>query len=248
MHRLRFPDGESLVLRRYVWPGFLEDEPVAPQRELDALLFAGRHDLPVPHVVAADIDGREIGDGVPTILMTFLPGRVLASPNPVRLAETAATIHATDPCGFAHVYFPWLDAGPTRPLSNARRPALWARALELHHNDLPSYEPAFIHRDFHPGNVLWNRSGCSGVVDWANACRGPAGCDVATCYGNLLDWAGRDVADQFVAAYETITGEALDPYWEIASVLEGGMSPWSAHHVDEAERRLERALAGLGEL
>lgn len=97
VHRLVFPDRHSLVLRRYVWPGFLDDEPIAPQRELDALSFGSGHDLSVPHVVAADITGNDIGDGVPAILMTFLRGRALASPDPVRLAETAATVHAVDP-------------------------------------------------------------------------------------------------------------------------------------------------------
>jgi hypothetical protein len=103
VHRLRFPDGHSLVLRHYVWPGFLDDEPITPQRERDALGFASGHNLPVPHVVAADITGCDIGDSISTILMTFLRGRALASPDPIRLAETAATVHAVDPSRFAHL-------------------------------------------------------------------------------------------------------------------------------------------------
>jgi aminoglycoside phosphotransferase (APT) family kinase protein len=246
VHRLRFPDGLSLVLRRYVWPGFLEDEPIAPQRELDALSFAGVDHLPVPGVVAADITGGDIGDGIPAILMSFLPGRALASPDPVRLAEAATAIHAIDPSGFAHEYFPWFEDIPLRPPSSAHRPRVWERALEIRINGMPSYRPTFIHRDFHPGNVLWRRGRCSGIVDWANACRGPAGCDVATCYGNLIDWAGYDVADKFVAAYEALTGQAQHPYWEIASVLEHGPSPWTHQDIAESERRLDRALAALG--
>ena len=31
----------------------------------------------------------------------------MASPDPIRLAETAANIHAIDPSSFAHQYFPW---------------------------------------------------------------------------------------------------------------------------------------------
>jgi len=64
VHRLRFPDSASLVLRRYSRPGFLEAEPIAPRREVDALSHASRQGLPVPHVIAADITGSEIGDGV----------------------------------------------------------------------------------------------------------------------------------------------------------------------------------------
>src|SRR5204862_5155798 len=41
VHRLWFEDGgPTLVLRRYVWRGFVEAEPDAPPREVDALQFA----------------------------------------------------------------------------------------------------------------------------------------------------------------------------------------------------------------
>jgi aminoglycoside phosphotransferase (APT) family kinase protein len=112
----------------------------------------------------------------------------------------------------------------------------------------PSYRPRFIHRDFHPGNVLWARGRVSGVVDWANACRGPAGCDVATCAGNLIDLGGPGVAARFVAAYEAVTGQHHDPYWEIASVLEHGPSPWAGFTVESSEARLAAALASMGRL
>lgn len=235
-----------MVLRRYVWPGFLEDEPIAPQRELDALRFAVAHDAAAPNAIAADIIGEDIGDGIPAILMTFLPGRAMASPDPSRLAEAAAEIHAIDADDFPHRYFPWFDGIFERPPSNAERPELWERALEVRAGGAPKYRPVFIHRDFHPGNVLWRRGRTTGVVDWANACRGPAGSDVATCRRNLLDWADADTADKFVAAYEVLTGEEVHPYWEIASVLEHGPSPWTAEHIGRSEMQLERALATLG--
>jgi aminoglycoside phosphotransferase (APT) family kinase protein len=152
VHRLISPDGQSVVLRRYVWPGFLNDEPVAPARELDALRYAASHGLAVPHVLAADTAGSEVGDGVPAIVMSFVPGRALPSPDPARLADSAAAIHAADAAGFAHEYFRWFDALPARPPSAAQRPRLWERALEVS-SRVPSYRPAFIHRDFHPGNV-----------------------------------------------------------------------------------------------
>jgi aminoglycoside phosphotransferase (APT) family kinase protein len=246
VHRVGFADRSSLVLRRYVWPGFLDDEPIAPRRELDALIFGSSHNLSVPHVVAADITGNDIGDGIPAILMTFLPGRALASPDPVRLAKAAATVHAVNPSGFSHRYFPWFEDISLRPPSTARRPGLWERALEVRVSGMPSYRPTFIHRDFHPGNVLWQRQACSGIVDWANACVGPAECDIATCHGNLIGWAGYQIADEFVAAHEALTGEPHHPYWEIASVLEHGPSPWTSRHIVESERRLDRALAALG--
>ncbi|HSS08317.1 MAG TPA: aminoglycoside phosphotransferase family protein, partial [Acidimicrobiales bacterium] len=184
VHGVYLTDGRRFVLRRYSWPGFLDEEPVAPRREVDALLFAFSHGLPVPEVVAADVTGTEVGDGVPVLLMGFVSGQAVAVPDLERLAQAAAAIHEIDAGHFPHRYFPWC-AGPTsNPPAASTRPALWEKAVELWHDAMPPYRATFIHRDFHPGNVLWWRGRVSGVVDWANACVGPRGCDVAHCRGN----------------------------------------------------------------
>src|SRR5205823_12280001 len=39
VHAVHLADGTRLVLRRYLWRGFLDDEPLAPRREVDALGF-----------------------------------------------------------------------------------------------------------------------------------------------------------------------------------------------------------------
>ncbi len=244
VHRVRFSDGISLVLRRYVWPFVLEDEPITPRRELDALAFATSHGLAVPLVAAADVSGEDIGDGVPALLMTHLPGRAIAAPDVVRLAEMAATIHGAGAGDFVHEYFPWFD-DEARPPPTARRPELWEQALELRATAVPEYRTTFIHRDFHRGNVLWLRGRCSGVVDWANACRGPAGCDVATCRGELIGLRGVEVAEQFRRAYEATTGEVHHPYWDLARVFEHGPSPWTQAEVTQAEWCLADALTRL---
>ena len=94
VHRLALAVGTSAVLHRYVWPGLLEDEPEAPQREIDALRFATRNDLPVPHVLAADVDGTSVGDDIPALVMSLLPGRAVAAPDLHGLAAVAAGLHA----------------------------------------------------------------------------------------------------------------------------------------------------------
>ena len=50
------------------------------------------------------------------------------------------------------------------------------------------------------------------------------------------------------AAYEAVTGQQYHPYWELASVLEHGPSPWSGVAVRNSEARLAAALAALGRL
>src|SRR5262245_30160384 len=134
VHGLYAADGTRLVLRRYVWPGFLADEPAAPRREVDALRFGAAHRLPVPEVVAADTTGVHIGDGVPALLMSFLPGRAVAAPDVRRLAEVAADIHAVDAAGFGHDYFPWFTGATVAPPPASRWPRLWETAIGLWHD------------------------------------------------------------------------------------------------------------------
>jgi Ser/Thr protein kinase RdoA (MazF antagonist) len=196
----------------------------------------------VPEVLAADVTGAVVGDGVPAILMTLVPGRAVGVPDLERLARVAATIHDVDPKGFGHDYFPWCQEATSGPPPSARRPELWHAAIDRWLNHPPGYRGAFIHRDFHPGNVMWSRGVSTGVVDWAEACRGPWGCDVAHCRAQLIQLGGPEVADRFLDAYEALTGGKLDPYWEIASVLEHGPSHWNPVNVAESEPRLERAL------
>jgi hypothetical protein len=142
------------------------------------------------------------------------------APDVVRMAEVAATVHDAGPGRFAHAYFRWFADLPFDAPPAAGRPQLWERALDvLGTMAMPSYP-----------NVLWFRGRCSGVVDWAEACRGPA---------------GYDVADRFRRAYETLTGERQDPYWELVSVFEHGPAPWTAAEVAETEPRLALAIEAI---
>ena len=245
VHMVWLADGRRAVLRRYVWPGFLDAEPDAPRREAESLRLAGTHDLPVPAVLASDPDGSVTGDGVPALLMTVVPGRAVGVPDLHRLAEAAAAIHAVDAAALGHEYSRWHVADTTGPPTGAADAALWERAVELWGTAMPRYRPAFVHRDFHPGNVLWSR-GRAGVVDWANACRGPSGCDVAHCRDNLLRLAGQEAADRFLSAYQSLTGETLDPYWEVASVLEHSPTYWTPERIRRSERRLRAAVEAYG--
>lgn len=251
VHLLALRGGRRLVLRRYAWPGFQADEPFAAQREVDGLRWAGSHGLSVPEVVASDPTGDDVGDGVAALLMTRLPGTALAHPDLRAMAETAAAIHSTPADRLGHDYFPWYRTTVSSPPPAARQPRLWDRAIAHWHSSMPQYRPMLLHRDFHPGNVLWSRGRLGGVVDWVNACRGPAGCDLAHCCWNLrrLHGGGDDgehAAGRFLGAYESVTGETLHPYWELASTLEHGPHHWTDATVADAEPRLARILADLG--
>lgn len=249
VHAVRLADGRRLVLRRYVWEKFRREEPDAPRREVAALEHAAGHHLPVPLVIAADVTGEDVGDAVPAILMSRVDGRAHPSPDASQLAALAADLHRVPDARFDYQYFPWCRDTSTRPPVGCAHPDRWERALEIWRNREPPYMPRFIHRDFHPGNVLWLRGRLSGLVDWANACIGPVGIDIATCRWNLADWAGEAAGDAFVAAYERISGQQHHPYWDIAGIVE---DDWDLNdepdRVEQAECFLAQAMARWDQL
>lgn len=83
----------------------------------------------------------------------------------------------------------------------------------------------FVHRDFHPANVLWQEKGLSGVVDWVNACIGPAEVDVAHCRVNLALLMGLEAADGFLKAYEKQTRHPHDFWRDLNALANAGFFP-----------------------
>ena len=104
----------------------------------------------------------------------------------------------------------------------SRVPRLWARAIKLAQEPPPPAPPCFIHRDYHPNNVLWQNGRVSGIVDWPNACRGVAGVDVAWCRQNLMFLYGVPAADGFLQAYECLAGSVFSYHlhWDLLALLE----------------------------
>ena len=96
---------------------------------------------------------------------------------------------------------------------------VWNSAQEITRRE-PDYTPRFIHRDYHPVNVLWTGERISGVVDWINACMGPVGIDLAHCRLNLALMYGQTIADQVLHAYITHNETYRhDPYWDLEDAL-----------------------------
>jgi aminoglycoside phosphotransferase (APT) family kinase protein len=240
---------ERAVLRRYVRPDVNKEEPDSAAREERTLRFAQTLDLPTPRFLAADHTGTRAA--VPAVLMSSLPGRVEWSPADSdrwlrRLAALLPPIHAgTPPPGLIRPFAPYAQERYDPP-GWARRPAMWERAVEIFHDPAPAGPEVFIHRDFHPGNVLWRRGAVTGVVDWQSAGIGPSSVDVGHCRGNLLPY-GRDVVDRFTACWEGITGLTYHPWGDIIAII-GFLDalrddpPSDRHSVEDA---LGRAVAEL---
>src|SRR6266536_1676284 len=227
VHLLRVQRGsggaERVVLRRYVRPELNQEEPDIAEREARALRFV------------ADLD---LGAGV-------------ATPRLLDLDATGATAGGPPPPpGLIRPFAPHRQESYESPVW-ARCPSIWARAIERFHQPTPDGAgPAvFIHRDFHPGNVLWRRGSVTGVVDWASASIGPACVDVGHCRGNLFQY-GLEVADRFTAIWERLTGASYHPWADVVTIV-GSLDDLRDEPPPHRERvlvedALARAVAELG--
>jgi aminoglycoside phosphotransferase (APT) family kinase protein len=219
---------DQAVLRRYVRHD--PSEPDAAAREARALRLAERTGVPAPALLAVDPDGAQAG--VPAVLMSRLPGRVDWWPSDLdrwlaRLAGLLPRIHRV-PGGSLPRFAPYRQHG-YRPPGWARYPGVWERAVELAHGPVPDLPAVLLHRDFHPGNVLWRRGQVSGVVDWLGACAGPAAADVAHCRVNLLT-LGAEAAERFTAHWERAAGAVHHPWGDVvkAPVPAAASGSWIA--------------------
>ena len=181
---------QSLVLRRYVRADWLAEEPDLAEHEARVLDLLERTEVDAPRLVAVDQHGAQCD--VPAVLMTRLPGRIRWSPQ------------AIDP----------------------RLDALVDAMLTIHAVPVPDdvpirdFERSFIHRDFHPGNVLWTGDRVSGVVDWCNASIGVPEVDLAHCRLNLTRDLDDERAERLSACYRARSGRGeMHPYWDLISAV-----------------------------
>ena len=244
------------VLRLLSNSDWLAREADLARHEAAVLTTVAGFDVPSPRLVAY-ADGGQTEH--PAVLMTFVEGEVRLRPRNLdawlaRLAQMLAAIHQQDALGLSWLYKSW-----TEPASLARAAAAtpqWARAAGLVAGGPPLAPSVLIHRDYHPVNVLWRDAEISGVVDWINACRGPAGVDVAHCRLNLTLMYGADCAARFLAAYvDAADGFEYQPYWDLDCILGCGPTPrfylpWQAFGlppIDEEtlQRRLDDHLGNV---
>jgi Ser/Thr protein kinase RdoA (MazF antagonist) len=196
-------------------------EPDSAWREAHILELLAATDLPVPRVEALDRDGAACG--MPALLLTRMPGRRRMRPRRLRpwladLARLAERIHTSPvPHDALPAYQAW-DLDEPRPLPGWwSDPRTWPHAVEVFRGPAPHERSTFIHRDFHPGNVLWGGERVSAIVDWLHGCRGPVAVDVAHCRLNLWLDLGRNAADAWLDACGRLGSH--HPYWDIVDAM-----------------------------
>jgi aminoglycoside phosphotransferase (APT) family kinase protein len=242
-----------LILRRYVRADWLAREPDLAEHESLVLALLARSDVAAPELVAVDATAR--ATDVPAVLMTALPGRVRWTPRDLpayleRLVGALLPIHAVrvPPGAAVRPFRPYYVGETLQPSAATRERAAWERAIEVHAQPPPGGEAVFIHRDYHPGNVLWAGDAVAGVVDWASASIGSPLADVGHCRVNLARHLGWDAAERFRAVYESHAGRTdYDPYWDLVTIVgmldeSGAESGWLA----ASDEFVRRAVARLG--
>jgi aminoglycoside phosphotransferase (APT) family kinase protein len=239
-----------LVLRRFVRADWLAVEPDLARREAAALALLAGSDVPAPALVAVDPDGPAAG--APAVLMTRLAGTVRWRPADLEpylraLAAALPAIHAVAVPAAAGLpaYRPYaLEVD--RPPAWTRRPALWWRAFAAFHGPPPSAERRLVHRDYHPGNVLWSDGAPTGIVDWVNASAGPPGADLGHCRMNLARAVGLDAADRFSAIHRSVSWRDDEhPYWDLVAAIGGFAEADFARWTPRAEDFLAQAVERL---
>jgi aminoglycoside phosphotransferase (APT) family kinase protein len=257
VHALTIEDASGtrrhLILRRYVRADWLAREPDLAEHEARVLdLLAPTH-VDAPELVAVDADGSACG--VPAVLMTRMPGRMRWSARDLDgyvagLVDAMLSVHAVVvPPGVEVRPFRPYDLGrPLAPPPGTTVPGDWGRAIEVHAGPAPHHESVLVHRDFHPGNVLWSGPDVSAVIDWSSASVGAPEVDVAHCRINLAVSLGLDAADRFLARYLERTGrDRYDPYWDLQDLV-GAIShiELDPEWLPADDELVRRAVARLG--
>jgi aminoglycoside phosphotransferase (APT) family kinase protein len=240
-HLLVMADGRELVLRRWARPGWAVDDPdLNAAREALVLERLADTPVPAPELVAADPEAEQCD--VAALLITRVPGAPIVGRPPVGpLVAALAEIHAVDPAGippYRRYHEPERLAVP--PWAGDR--AVWERAIAVAHETPPELPERFIHRDFHPGNTLWEGAQLTGIVDWTTGSRGPGAVDLGHLRWNLVVDYGQRVADALLPHPEH------HPYYDIVTALDvlSELDPTSPHaELLRLEEHVARALATL---
>jgi aminoglycoside phosphotransferase (APT) family kinase protein len=162
---------------RYALRVFRPEQAPACQREVAAMRAAAGGGIPVPAVHA-----EGVWHDRPALVLDWLPGRTLAQElraRPWRLWPLAlafgrmhARIHAVAAPAVLHESVaPWMTwAGPVEEPLRARLEAL------------APPQPALLHFDYHPLNVLTDGRQVTAVLDWTNVRIGDPRADVTRTF------------------------------------------------------------------
>jgi aminoglycoside phosphotransferase (APT) family kinase protein len=262
MHRVRLRGGaaqQDVVLRQMTvepWRSFAAE---LLRREAETQIALAATDVPAPQLIAVDPRGDRAGE--PSLLMTRMPGKTrLTGFDLDGLAEMLVCIHSIHPARRPRTFQLWTEPARWVVPPWAQDPQVFEAAFARIARHAPAGPRCFMHRDYQPGNVLFDGPRLCGVVDWVETSWGPPDLDVAHCQTNpaLLD--GVDAAAPWRAIYVAAGGRLSEDqdYWALMDAVSmlpepakllpawraAGRSDLSPHMIRQRLEQHLRALLG----
>lgn len=243
----------SVIVREFP-PG--DEACASEQRVLRALDGLGGL---APVLLGGDLDAR--WSEHPTSLISRLDGHANITPTEVEkwadeLGRALAVVHAVPsermkglPSVFDH------SGGSRDALGGSLADEVRSRWAHIAASPM-----GLCHCDYWSGNVVWRDGRLTGIVDWSGGSRGPPGFDLGWCRLDLVLLFDEQIADDFLAAYEAGTGQAVGEMrlWDCWAVAQSddAVGSWVPNYLplgradldeDELRRRHAQWTARLRE-
>jgi aminoglycoside phosphotransferase (APT) family kinase protein len=225
-------DGQTrkVIVRR---PGewTMQHNPHAATDEFRILRFVQQAGLKTPRAYLLDSSGEIFPQ--PYLVIEYIDGAPEYAPaDPVgyaqQVAEELAKLHTINTAQMDLSFLPQQMPRLTQKL--AERPAPLDHSLDEGRIrevleavwPLPAPEqPALLHGDFWPGNLLWKEGKLVAVVDWEDAEVGNPLADFAITRLDMLWILGHEAMHAFTRRYQEVA--KLDftylPYWDLMAAL-----------------------------
>ncbi len=249
-----------LILRIFAAPH--QEEKARRETAVQAFLSAAGFPAPRPLLVG----GADNDLGLPFMIMERVPGSPMLDrfKNPLaipgvlrRMADLHVRLHRVplDGCPLAHDsplvlrQLAGLHGQVQRyDLADLQGPLRW---LEENRGVVEDEEPALLHNDFHPLNVILSDAGVEYVLDWSDAAIGDRHHDLARTLA--LFWLAPPLARSPVerllltAIRGYLIRRYVDRYAEQLPVEKARLRYWEAFHGAHAWAQVKAIRAGHGE-
>ncbi|HEX6687542.1 MAG TPA: aminoglycoside phosphotransferase family protein [Solirubrobacterales bacterium] len=187
---------------------------------------------PVP--LGGDLNGR--WSRYPTSLISWLDGQPDITPTDPRgwareLGRALAAVHTVPTARLVELPSVFDCSGGSweilgGPLAAEVR-SRWSQVV--------TSPEVLTHCDYWSGNVVWRDGRLTGIVDWSGGSRGPRGFDFGWCRLDLVLLFDEQIADDFLAAYEAATGQAVDEMrlWDCWAVArsDDAVGSWAPNYL-----------------
>lgn len=179
--------------------------PLCEQRVLRALDGLGGL---APVWLGGDLDGR--WSNHPTSLVSWLDGQPDVTPADPRgwareLGRGLAAVHSVPAGRLAELPSVFDGSGGSQEILGGPL----AAQVRSRWSEVVAAPEVLTHCDYWSGNVVWREGRLAGIVDWSSGSRGPRGFDLGWCRLDLVLLFDERIADEFLAAYEAETGQAV---------------------------------------